>query len=389
MDFTFTSAEEAWREEVRDFLDKELPPDKGFNHEFTEDEELWEFALQFTRKVGEKGWIGLTWPKEYGGLGRSLTERLIMAEEFALRDAPMVNMIGYGLAAGTLLVGGTEEQKKRFLPEIARFDRFWAEGLSEPGAGSDLASLTTRAVHRGSDWVVNGQKTYTTWGHRADVMYLAARTDPDAPRHQAISIFCVDLKSPGVSFSRLDNLGGGRQNHTYFDNVRIPGDMLLGEVGKGWSYIMNAFYQAAAISARYCELQRMLDLVVDRCRTATRGGRPALKDPIVRSKLAELALMVDTERLLAYEALGDARNHRQPAYAGALGIVVHKEHQPRFAQLINQIVGPLCQLTTGTRWAPINGDPEAWYRASYANHAGGTSQVKRMVLATRGLGLPR
>lgn len=389
MEFVFSVEEEEWRQEVKDFLAEELPSDKEFNHEFNEDEELWAFAREFTRKVGRKGWIGLTWPTEYGGLGRPLSERLIMAEEFALRDAPFVNMIGYGLAAGTLLAGGTEEQKNRFLPGIARFDRFWAEGLTEPGAGSDLASITTRAVRDGDDWIINGQKTYTTWGHRADVMYLAARTDPDAPRHQGISIFCLDLKLPGVSFSRLDNLGGGRQNHTYFDDVRIPGDMLLGAVGQGWSAIMGAFYHAGALSARHSELQRMLDAVIAHCATTVRGGRTLIQDPLVRAKLAELATMVETERLLAYESLGNASHGRRPPYAGALGVVVHKEHQPRFAQLINQIVGPLCQLRTGSRWAPLGGDAEAWYRASYANHAGGTSQVKRMVLATRGLGLPR
>lgn len=389
MEFAFSAEEEQWRREVRDFLDAELPPGKAFNHEFVEDDELWEFAREFTGKVGAKGWIGLTWPTEYGGLARPLTERLIMAEEFALRDAPFVNMIGYGLAAGTLLVGGTEQQKRRFLPEIARSDTFWAEGLTEPGAGSDLASLTTRAVRDGDDWIISGQKTYTTWGHRADVLYLAARTDPDAPRHRAISIFCLDLSLPGVSFSRLDNLGGGRQNHTYLDDVRVPGDMLIGQAGEGWSYIMNAFYAAGGISARHCEIQRMLDTVLAYCKTTVRGGRPLIDDPSVRSKLAELAVMVETERLLAYESLGDAVGRRAPAFAGALGQVVHKEHQPRFAQLIGQIVGPLGQLRTGSRWAPMNGDAEAWYRASYANHAGGTSQVKRMVLATRGLGLPR
>ncbi|TYC09037.1 hypothetical protein FXF65_36620 [Actinomadura syzygii] len=389
VEFAFSPEEELWRQEVRDFLDAELPPDKEFNHEFVEDDELWEFAREFTRRVGRKGWIGLTWPTEYGGLGRPLTERLIMAEEFALRDAPFVNMIGYGLAAGTLLVGGTEEQKRRFLPEIARFEEFWAEGLTEPGSGSDLASLTTRAVRDGDDWLISGQKTYTTWGHRADVMYLAARTDPDGPRHRGISIFRLDLTLPGVSFSRLDNLGGGRQNHTYLDNVRVPGDMLIGEVGKGWSYIMNAFYAAGGVSARHAELQRMLGAVLDHCKTTVRGGRPLVDDPGVRSRLAELALMAETERLLAYESLGDALNGRTPAFAGALGHVVHKEHQPLFAQLIGQIVGPLGQLRAGSRWAALGGDAEAWYRASYANHAGGTSQVKRMVLATRGLGLPR
>jgi 3-oxocholest-4-en-26-oyl-CoA dehydrogenase alpha subunit len=389
MDFSFTAEENAWRKEVQAFLDAELPPERAFDHDFCEDAEMWDFAFEFTRRVGRKGWIGLTWPVEYGGLGRPLVERLIMAEEFAYRDAPLVNLIGFGLAAGTLLVGGTEEQKKRFLPEIARFEQFWAEGLTEPDSGSDLASLSTRAVRDGSDWIVNGQKTYTTWGRHADVMYLAARTDPDAARHHGISIFCVDLKAPGVTLSPLPNLGGGRQNHTYFDDVRVPGDMLLGEEGKGWGYIMNAFYAAGGASAHHATLQRMLDRTVDHCRSTTRRGTTLINDPHVRAQLAEMALMVEAERLLAYESLSDAVTGRPPQFAGALGVVVRKENQPRFAQLCHQIAGPLSQLRAESRWAPAGADVEAWYRQSYANHAGGAPQVKRMVLATRGLGLPR
>ncbi|HET6812278.1 MAG TPA: acyl-CoA dehydrogenase family protein [Acidimicrobiales bacterium] len=389
MDLRFTPEQDAFREEVRAFLDTELPPDQAFDHEFCEDDDRWAFAFEFTRKVGAKGWIGLTWPTEYGGLGRSAAERMIMFEEFTYRDAPLLNAIGWGLAAGSLLVGGTEEQKKRFLPEIARFERFWAEGLTEPDSGSDLASLSTRAVRDGDEWVVNGQKTYTTWGHRADVLYLAARTDPAAPRHKGISIFCLDLGLPGISFSPLHNLGGGRQNHTYLDDVRIPADMLIGKEGEGWSYIMNAFYAGGGGGGLHAKMQRMLDQVVAYCRTTTRDGVLMIKDPIIRPQLAELALMVETERLLSYESLGNHENKRPPVFAGALGVVVMKEGQSRFAQLCNQIMGPLGQLGQGSRWAPMGGDPEAWYRQSYANHAGGAPQVKRMVLATRGLGLPR
>jgi alkylation response protein AidB-like acyl-CoA dehydrogenase len=389
VDFNFTADENAFRKEVQDFLDAELPSDKAFNHEFNEDADLWAFAFEFTKKVGAKGWIGLTWPVEYGGLGRTQTERLILAEEFTARDAPLVNLIGWGLAAGALLVGGSDEQKKRFLPGIAAFDRFWAEGLTEPDSGSDLASLSTRAERDGDDWLVTGQKTYTTWGHHADVMFLAARTDPDAPAHRGISVFCLDLKAPGVSMSPLYNMAGGRQNHTFFDGVRVPGDMLIGEAGKGWSYIMNAFYAGGGVGARHVEMRVMLDAVVEYCKATTRGGGLLIKDPIVRSQLAELELMVETERLLTYESLSNATNGRPPQFGGALGVVVSKENKPLFAQIMSQIVGPLAQLRQGSRWAPVDGGPEAWYRWSYANHAGGTSQVKRMVLATRGLGLPR
>lgn len=389
MDFEFTAEQNAWRKEVQAFLDAELPPDKAFDHEFNEDEKLWEFAFEFTRKLGEKGWIGLTWPTEYGGLGRPVVDRLILGEELAYRDAPLVNVIGWGLAAGSLLVGGTEEQKRRFLPGIAKFDRFWAEGLTEPDSGSDLASLKTRAVRDGSDWIINGQKTYTTWGHHADVMFLAARTDPDAPRHRGISIFCLDLKAPGVRLSPLYNIGGGRQNHTYLDDVRVPGDMLIGEEGHGWSYIMNAFYASGGLGARHAEMRKQLERVVEYSKVTTRGGTTLIKDPIVRSQLAQLELMIEVERLLSYEGLSNVTSGRPPQFGGALGVVVSKENQPTFAQIVGQIVGPLGQLRAGSRWAPLDGEVEAWYRQSFANHAGGTSQVKRMVLATRGLGLPR
>ena len=388
MEIRFTAEQEAWRGEVREFLDKELPPEKEFNHEFEEDPELWDFARAFTRKIGERGWIGLTWPKEYGGLERTPIEKTIMMEEFAYREAPMVNMIGWGLAAGSLLVGGSHEQKLKFLPAIANMETFWAEGLTEPNAGSDLASLQTSAVRDGDYWVINGQKTYTTWGTHADVLYLAVRTNPDVPKHKGISVFCLDLKLPGISFSPLYNLGGGRQNHTYLDNVRIPDDMMVGEEGMGWYYIMNAFYGGGGGYAGHAKYQRMLDDVVAYCNETTRYGKPLIKDPAVRHELADLAITVETLKLLTYEGLSAAKSSEPPAFGGAMGVVISKEAQPLFAQAITRIVGPMSQVKKG-KWAPLAGHAEEWYRGSFANHAGGTSQVKRMVLATRGLGLPR
>jgi alkylation response protein AidB-like acyl-CoA dehydrogenase len=388
MDLRFTPEQDAWRAEVRAFLDRELPPEKAFDIEFDEDEEKWAFAIEFTRRLGAKGWVGLGWPREYGGLERGPVDRFILGEELTYREAPLVNSIGWGLAAGTLLYGGTEEQKRRFLPPIARMQTFWVEGLSEPGAGSDLANLTTTARRDGSDWIVRGQKTYTTWGQRGEVMYLVARTDPNSKRHHGLSIFCLDMKAKGVSLSPLDNFGGGRQNHTYLDDVRVPGDMLLGQEGQGWTYIMNSFYGGGGGQAPHAYFQRLLDEVTHWCRTHRRGGRRVIDDPIVRQELGELAVMVESMRVLALEGVSNATHKRRPAFGGALMVVVMKEARPRFAETIHRIVGPLAQLRA-SRWAPLGGNVEAWYRHSYANHAGGTSQVKRMVLATRGLGLPR
>ena len=281
MELQLTVAQNEWREEVSDFLDTELPARWEKSTEWCEDEDFWSFAIDFTRKVSAQGWIGLTWPKDYGGLARPPIDQLIFSEEFTYRDAPLVNAIGWGLAAGALLRGGTQAQKQKFLPAIQRTEVLWAEGYTEPEAGSDLASLITRAVRDGDEWVIGGQKTFTTWGTHADMLYCAARTDPDAPRHRGITIFGLPIDQRGVSFGPLFNIGGGRQNHTFLDGARVPHENMIGQVG---------------------------------------------------------------------------------------------------------------QLALGSRWTPIdvaNGGPEAWFRTSIRNHAGGTPQVKRMVLATRGLGLPR
>jgi alkylation response protein AidB-like acyl-CoA dehydrogenase len=389
MELRYTAEQEAWREEVRAFLDAELPRDMAFDVEFEEDDDLWKFAIEFTRKVGARGWIALTWPVEYGGLARPAIDRVIMMEEFTYREAPLVNQIGFGLAAGTLLVGGTEEQKQRFLPPIARMETFWAEGLSEPGAGSDLAALSTRAVRDGDHWIVNGQKTYTTWGTHADVLYLAARTDPNSTRHHGLSVFCLPLDAPGVTMTPMWNLGGGRQNHTYLDDVRLPHAAMLGSEGQGWHYIMNAFYAGGfGAGAMHAGYQRMFDEVFEYCRTTRRGGSPLLQDPVIRQDLGQLAIILDQMRMLTFESLSNARHKRPPRFGGALTTVVMKEAEPRFVEIIHRIMGPLAQLKKSP-WAPFDGGAEAWYRYSYANHAGGTPQVKRMVLATRGLGLPR
>ncbi|NKT14114.1 hypothetical protein GS979_06550 [Rhodococcus hoagii] len=379
-----TSELEAWRDEVREFLATELPPEKAFNTEFDDAPEQWEIALEFSRKVAARGWIGLTWPVEYGGAGRSPLENQVLLEELAAADAPMVNSVGIFLAAGTILAGGTDEQKKTLLPEISSMQTLWAEGLTEPDAGSDLGALRTRAVRDGDDWLITGQKAFTSWGPMSDVLYVAARTSDEASTSGAISIFVVDLKAPGVTLHPMRNFGGGVQSTTYLDRVRVPADALIGEEGMGWPYIMRAFYASGTVEPIYSSQAARLTALVAHHRDTTVEH----DNPYAAADIAELALMVHTQRLLAYEVVGNNVHDRRTAYDGGVQQVVAKESEPRFAQVFDHALGPGSQLTE-SRWAPLAGRPEAWYRQSFANHAGGTSQLKRMVLATRGLDLPR
>ncbi len=386
----------AWRGEVRAFLEAELPGGMTFDYDYDEDEAGWDAYLAFWRKVGAKKWIGLTWPEEFGGLGRSAIERWILQEEFAEYAAPSHPIIGMAVAAG-LLRHGTHAQRLRHLPGIASGAVQWGEGYSEPGSGSDLASLTTRAHLDGDHWVLNGQKTLGTAAHRAQWMSVLARTDPEAPGHSAISCFLVPLDAPGIQMLPLHNMADGQQNQTFFDNVRLPADSLLGDVNKAWNQIWFGLGGEALDPPgpspdpyRY-RIVRMLRKVMSYCRETRHRGRPLMEDPVVRLQLAELLEGVEAIRTQYYESYSNAVTGITVGprpIALNLHQAYYKEFWPRFAQTCMEIVGPMAQIQGG-RWACLNGELEHYFRGSVSNHAGGTSQLKRMVLATRGLGLPR
>lgn len=385
MRMVLTQEHEAWRAEIREFLDTELPKESAFNPEFDDAPDQWAIAVEFSKKIAAKGWIGLTWPEEYGGKGLTPVANQILLEELYAADAPLINSVGIFLAAGTILVGGSEEQKKRLLPDIANMRTLWAEGLTEPEAGSDLGSLQTKAVREGDEWVITGQKAFTSWGPMSDVLYVAARTATDVASSNAISIFVVDLRSPGVTLHPMRNYGGGVQSSTYLDHVRVPKTSLIGEEGKGWQYIMRAFYASGTVEPIYAMQESRLRDLIAHCKTVE--GK--LDDPQVQADLAELAGIIQTQRLLAYEIIGNNANGRQTPWDGGIQQIAAKEYEPLFAQIYDRVLGPTSQLRSASSYAPLNGKPEAWYRQSFANHAGGTSQLKRMVLATRGLGLAR
>lgn len=396
MDITFTTTPrlEALRQEVRAWLDAELPPRfEGFQWDFEEDPDRWAFYRQFWKKQGAQRWLEPTWPREYGGAEMSARQARVVQEELDRRRAG--GFAGIGMQVGPAIMRlGTDEQKSYFLPRMAAGDVMWAEGYTEPDAGSDLASLRTRAVLDGDEWVIDGQKTFCTAGHHCNWMIIAARTDPDASkRHRGISYFLAPLPSPGIELRPLENIADGRQNLVLIDGLRVPANRMLGDLDQGWNQVWFGLggnpiptfadddpgpeeeYEPGPTGHGW-----VLEQLARYCQHTTRHGKPLADDPVVRMQLTDLAIGVEVEKLLGYEGQCDHGVHLHAA--------IVKELQPQFAQTCMEILGPLGQIQTG-EWAPLAGEIDRIYRRSFGNHAGGTSQVKRMVVATRALGLPR
>lgn len=389
MDFSFTPEQKRFRLEVREFLKRELPPDHHDILPGTPHPEEIEFARRFEKKVAARGWLLMHWPREYGGGGASLIEQGVFAEEYYYHHAPSANPIGIFAAGPIIFTFGTDDQKRLYLPGIARSEVIFAEGYSEPEAGSDLASLKTRAELRGGGYVVNGQKAFNTLAHYADVMWLAARTDPDAPKHRGISIFVVDMRSPGITVRGHVGLDGALHNDVFFENVPVPAANLIGEKNKGWSYISQGLYGNITPLREWARLKRTLDDLVQYCRETQRDGRPMSKHPLVRHRLMEMALDLECWRLLAWKTVGMQHRELPITHEGALAKLYQREAIPRFAKAAREILGPPAILARNARGAPIAGQIEHWATRQYANHAGGTPDIQRNVIAVRGLGLPR
>mgnify|MGYP000020589409 CR=1 FL=1 len=387
MEFRFSAEDEAFRAEVRAFLRQELPPEwePGTGRESVTDEQ-WAFMRHFTRRLAARGWLTLAWPRAYGGAGASPTRQLIYNEEMSYAGAPAATGSGIALTGPTLMVHGTEEQKRRFLPPIARGEVVWCQLFSEPGAGSDLASLQTRAVADGDEFVVNGQKIWTSGAHRSDWAILLARTDPDAPKHRGITYFLVDMKSPGITVRPLVNmLNGHAFNEVFLDNVRIPRDQVVGEVNRGWYVATTTLDFERSGIGRFATNRRLLEDLTAVARAGLRGRERE------RARLALAGHVVENEvgRLLAYRVAWMQSAGKIPNYEASMTKLYGSELQQRIANTAVRLLGPAGQLLDGGR-APLNGRIPATYMATVAaTIAAGTSEIQRNIIATRGLGLPR
>ena len=394
MDFSFTPEEEAFREEVRDFIKKELPPDyePAMAHlmERSTAEEV-EFRRTWCKKLAQKGWLGLSWPKEYGGQGRSFIEQMILKEEMNYHRVLAGDQFGIDYLGPALMVHGTEEQKKRHLGPITRAEVFWCEGYSEPNAGSDLASLQTRAVEKEDHFLVNGQKIWTSNAHTADWCNFMARTDPDAPKHKGLSYFLVDMKTPGITVSPLINMAGGHSfNEVFFEDVRVPKENLVGEKNRGWYVATSVLNFERSAIEESASLKRALDELVEYVKETKVDGELLSKNPSVRHKLAQMAIEIEVARVLSYRVAWILNKGLVPESEASAAKLFGTELVAQAANTAMQIMGLHGQLMSDSKWPRLKGQIGGWYLTWPGMlAAGGSSEIQRNVIAIRGLGLPR
>ena len=390
MEFKFTPEDEAFRQELRQFVQQQLPPDGEGGGRWPE-EWNWEFTREMRQKLAQKGWLTMHWPREYGGQDASPVRSAIYNEELAYLRAPGRDIFGVRMLGPTLMIHGSEEQKRTYLPPIAQGQVQWCQGYSEPESGSDLASLSTRAVRDGDDYVINGAKIWTTLAHRADWIMCLARTDPDAPKHRGISFILVDMKTPGVEVRPIINMSGGPEfNQVIFDNVRVPRRNVVGEENRGW-YVAVTLLDFERSGIDYSAMaRRLLDEMREYATETSSNRQPLIQTPWVRNLLADRYIECEVARLMAYNVAYMQGEGLVPNKEASMSKVFGSETLQRTTTAAMEILGLYGALSRDDKWAPLKGRIQEHWMISFSHKiAAGTSEVQRNIIASRGLGLPR
>lgn len=388
MDLELGAEDVAWRDEVRAFLAEHFTSDLREELRGKRPAGIGPHEERFWSEVSNRGWYAMTWPKEYGGAAASPLHRLIMTDEFLYAGAPILDMTITSLAP-VIMEYGTPGNRDDWLPGIARGEVSFALGYSEPGAGTDLASLRTTAVLEGDEWVINGQKTWNTGAHRQTHEWLAVRTG-DQPGHRGISVIIVPIDAPGVNVRPIWTWGDHRTNDVYFDDVRVPRRNLIGEVNRGWSYIVAALDNERGSLGATGALRRVMDEVVAALPHTLVDGRPMSADPVVREQVARLYADLEVAEWLTYAVATRLVEGRFETVSATVSKVMTTELRSRIASVTMSIFGPAGLLTAEDPQAPVGGLLEETYRlAPMERFGGGTNEVMRDVIAQRGAGLPR
>jgi alkylation response protein AidB-like acyl-CoA dehydrogenase len=392
MDFADTPEEAAFREEVRTWLAEHLTGEFAAlgGRGGPADEHGWDVRLAWERLLGKDRWIGLSWPEEYGGRGASFSQQVIFNEEYARANAPArISFFGEGLFAPTLLAYGTEEQKRRFLPRIQAVEELWCQGYSEPNAGSDLANVSTRAARDGDEWVVNGQKVWTTLAHRADWCFAVVRTDPDSSGHRGLSYLLIPMHQPGVEVRPLRQMTGTAEfNEVFFNDARTAADNVVGEVGDGWKVAMATlgFERGTAFLSQQLAFQRELAELIE---TARANGAAA--DPLIRQELADAYAGVQIMKYNGLRMLTDLVRRGVLGPASSIGKLYWSTWHRRLGERAMQVLGTAALTVAGAPGGPY--ELGEWHRIFMFSRSetiyAGSSEIQRNIIGERVLGLPR
>ncbi|MBL7165119.1 MAG: acyl-CoA dehydrogenase family protein [Dehalococcoidales bacterium] len=388
MDFKFSPEQEAFRKEVSDFLEEEI---RNGTFQPMCDGWIQGYSPEFTGKMAARGWIGLSWPREYGGQGRSETDRLILTEELLRYGAPAAcHWFADRQIGRSIIAHGTEEQKQELLPLILKGEAYIGLGMSEPEAGSDLASLQTRAVEDGDDYIIDGQKMWTSCARFMTHVYLVARTDPDAPKHRGISEFVIDASLPGISIRpTIDITGSEAWGEVFYDGVRVSKRHLIGEKNRGFYQILNQLDYERAGLERLMGNYPLFEAIIEFTRETERNGVPLCKDPLIRDKLARLQVEFEMGRLLTYRVVLVMEQGRAPNVEAAMAKAYCTTFEQRLASVATEMLGLYGQLVAESKWAPILGmAPHSYLGSKGYSLQAGTTEVLKNIVATRGLGLP-
>ncbi len=388
MRFAYTPEQEKFRDEVRDYYRQLLTPEMRDAFAGVEEGDGQDYR-QAIRQLGKDGWLTVSWPPEYGGRGLSPMENYIFFEETQLAGVTIPHLTTNSVGP-TLMKYGTQEQRERYLPGIAAGEIHFSIGYSEPGAGTDLASLKMPAVRDGDQWVINGQKMFTSLIHHADFLWLAVRTDPDAPKHKGISIIIVPTDTPGFSWTSIHTLRDGFTSATYYEDVRVPVENLVGKEGEGWQLMTSQLNSERVSIAPAGVLHRRLQEVARWAGDVTASnGRPLIEQEWVQTNLAEVEARVEVLQLLNWHVAWAAETGEiQAADASAVKVYGTEMYVDAF-RLLMEVVGPDALLADGTTGALHDSLEVAMRWAVLMTFGGGTNEVQREIIARAGLGLPR
>jgi len=394
MDLSFTPEQEAFRTRVQQFLRDNLPPEWGKAGFRPPGMSMNEFLKEWQRRLHDNGFLGMSWPKEYGGQSASQVNMAIFNEEAARVRAPgPLNFLGLSLAGPTIITYGTDEQKKRYLSKILNCEEIWCQGFSEPNSGSDVAAAKTRADLQGDEFIVNGQKVWTTLAHIADWCMLLVRTDPDAPKHRGLSYLLVDMRTPGITVKPLRQMTGESEfNEVFFEDVHVPRANLLGGLNEGWrvatTTLMNERGTAALASVMRYRI--VFNEITDLARSTIRNGEPATRDPVVRQQLAQFYVELEMMRFNAYRTFSRILKGGNPGPEGSISKLAWSELNQRMQEFVMSLEGPASQLVKGSAHAVQGGRWQHHFLRSRANTIeAGTSEIQRNIIAERVLGLPK